>query len=216
MTEDTHLKIELTAIQRWLDDLTRDAENARKHFDKRWAITDKSWGITGSTFRAFTGLSVPPSATYRNWASHQAAKMVREEIADLAICRVDLQQSLSDAWKRSDAQLTTTYRDKLVDLFVMHMARCPDMSDHNRAELVANGNVPLDRHSLRGLGLILPAMAIGIPSMGAIGNEATYNAVQDIIRRITSQLLLPNLYFDIWTWPSDRRAQAGLPPSTLT
>lgn len=209
------MQVEMTVNQQWLEDFLRDAENARQHFESCWTAHDKSWGITGSTFRAFRGLSVPPSATYRQWASLQAPGIICDEITDLAVCRTTLQNSLTEEWRKSNAELTTTYRDKLVDLFLMHMARCPDTRSDNRGVIVSDGNVPLDRHSLRGLGLILPAMAIGVPSMGSIRTEVTYNAIQDLIRRITLELMLPNLYFDIWTWPSDRRVDSGLPPSTL-
>jgi hypothetical protein len=101
------MKIEMTAAQSWLDDLVGDAGNGRRHFETRWTSKDTTWGITGSTFRAFTGRAIPPSISYRKWAESVAETITQDKIADLSRCRQKLRASLVNAWKESGGELST-------------------------------------------------------------------------------------------------------------
>ncbi|WP_027684234.1 hypothetical protein [Rhizobium leguminosarum] len=209
------MMVDLVADQRWLHDLAADRAAAAHYFEATWTMPgDRSWGITGSTFRAYRGHRRNPSHIYREWAAEEAAELSGRAL-DVSQLHETLRISLAAKWSSHGTKLGSAHRDKTIDLFIMHVARCGDLSIDTRQALIRDAHVPLDRHSLRALGLLLPALAIGRPSMGSIASETTYTAIQSIIRQVTSRLGIPNLYFDIWSWPADRRRTAGLRPSNI-
>ena len=168
-----------------------------------------TWGVGGSTFRAYRNYAGSPSNHYRPWAeSHfQTIRNVtpphsREgflELHDRAV------ESLTKHWNREEGvsgkELEFPYSHKLVDLFFKFSARHEDLNQDIRRLIVNFSNTPIDKFSLQ----LLQACYCGIiispkPAMGDISRLEDYRFLQNLIQELMADLNLPASYFDYTAW----------------
>jgi hypothetical protein len=196
-----------------LQDLVADQAAAAMLFARpRRLLTGRArWGVDRSTIRAYRGFD-NPLEHYNQWAEFRAAELCKKEsrAIDFATEHRELSADLAEHWQ-SQGILSVAQTFKLVDLFILRLAYYDRLDLPARELLVAEGHAALDKFTLRGLARMVPGLVIGNPSMGAIQDEAQYRALQLVIRQITRRAGVPNLNFDIWCWPADRRIAFGLP-----
>lgn len=200
-----------------LEDLRADATNAEILFESTWKLAGENlWGIAGNTFRGFQK-HAKPSHQYRAWAPQMACYLdeVPDQQFDLRLVHQHLADDLQRHWANDVKQLSVAHCFKIVDLFMLHMARCAELGAIKRRILVRHANPALDKFTLTGLAKLVPGVAVGDLAMGSVEDLAQYQALQRVIEQIASQAALPRLYFDVWCWPDSRRRANGLPPSSL-
>lgn len=169
----------------------------------------ETWGIAGSTFRAFRNYSGSPSEHYRTWANDhfQTIRNIsplhsREGFLELHNHAVE---SLTNHWNSEEGdngkELAFPYSHKLVDLFFKFIARHEDLNQDTRGIIVNFANTPIDKFSLQ----LLRACYCGIitsrlPAMGDITRLEDYHFLQDLIQELMTDLELPASYFDYAAW----------------
>ena len=206
--------IEMATSAAEIASLRADAEKAERYFQTAIPISvpKENWGIDGSTFRAFSHYPDRPSAHYYEWAAIESAKLVASDsLSQNGFQETHnwLTSSIQNHWRTLGA--IDLYKVlKLVDLFLLRMARFEPLKKSQRELIQREGNPALDKFTFDGLARIVPGLVIGEPSMGAIASREQYDALQKVIRQITKLANVPNLNFDIWCWPPDRRKSLGV------
>lgn len=205
--------IEMNVSSDEIGRLASDAKNAAIYFQNPTSIanSNETWGVAGNTFRAFGGYR-SPSEHYRKWAVAMSEKLVKTDIMNaLAFSDVHalIVRDIAEHWSAvRSLELYKLY--KLVDLFLFRMAKFAPLDQHKRTLIQMEGHPALDTHTFTGLARIVPGLAIGNLTMSAVKSESQYFALQAVIRQITKLAKIPNLYFDIWCWPPDRRRRLGI------
>ena len=203
------MNIELQISDREITALKGAAEEADRFFSVLSLSSgkDDDWGVAGNTFRAFRNCDFSPSARYRIWANARAQELVDD--ISLGQCQFAelhdrLVGSLTEHWGAIRA-LEPYKVYKLVDLFVLRMARFKDLSEDLRKKFRDEGHPGLDTHILSGLAATVPGLVVGSPAMGAIKSKNQYSALQDAIRQITKVAEVPNLNFDRWWYRQSQK-----------
>lgn len=186
--------------------ILKSKKSAKGYFSEKPESDEiKSFGISGSTFRAYRNFDPPPSQLYRSWSAEEMERLNKFTISDPSREGfLKLHREMSDrlnSSKKSKA-LTPAQHFKLIDLFVKFSSRyCENQNLKNF--LVSYGNIPLDKFSLQLVGELFYGVVISQnPSMGHISNENTYHLLQKRIYSFTSEIGIPNLYFDHFAWNS--------------
>lgn len=169
-----------------------------------------SYGITGSTFRAYRDFKQSPSKVFRTWATKQiesddifkSLKKIKNK-DDFNKFHKELSNSLDKFWlDEQNKKLEFHQNNKILDLFVKFLAYTNKTTEFNVKDTILNfGNIPLDKFSL----LAVKELFFGIvisnnPSMGNITEEDTYQFLQNQISELMDDAGVPNLYFDIYAW----------------
>jgi hypothetical protein len=171
---------------------------------------DGSFGVEGSTFRAYRGWRRSPSEIYQSWAQKHTKLILRRLPTDKISSRRGfiewhsaLHMSLKRHWSRNEGrQLSIAHGYKLIDLFVKHLSRHQFADMRFVPMLVRNANCPLDQKTIRELNLcysrILPIRSS--PSMGDIHSQETYDFCQAMISVFCKECGGSRLLFDFWAW----------------
>lgn len=204
------IKLSTSALE--IASLRADAEHAARYFETATPIpvSKENWGIDGSTFRAFTGYPDRPSVHYRKWAAVESGKLIASDSLSkigLQATHVLLTSSIEAHWRTLGA-IDLHKVLKLVDLFLLRMAKFEALKKSQRDLIRLEGNPALDKHTFAGLARIVPGLVVGLPDMRAIQSREQYDALQMVIRQITKLAQVPNLNFDFWCWPTNRRRAA--------
>lgn len=177
-----------------------------------------TYGIEGSTFRAFRGYSLPPSKIYREWAG-KIAKPILEDSNNLEFnsqsdfdrWHNELSENLTEQWNaRQKKPLNFAHTFKIVDLFLKWLLtneKCPkDLSK----SILKYGYCALDSKILTVLNKCLSgALPIRKPSMGDIQNINTYNFCQSLIKEFCEYYSGTRILFDYYAWKPGGGDNAG-------
>lgn len=184
--------------------LRRVRAEARKFYAERKSIAN-NWGIDGSTFRAFRGLSTSPSKLYKAWVDQHGLRKIneltrpytRKSFEDF---HCNLVRSLEQYWKRkSNRQLTIAEKFKVVDLFIKAISRSNSITQPVNEFFVQYGHIPLDKYSLNAVKELFYGIVVcNEPRMGNIEDKETYTFIQSQIYLLTSKSKVPNLYFEFY------------------
>lgn len=170
-----------------------------------------NYGISGNTFRAYTGWNKRPSTIYRQWAETTCDKLDIKSLErqlrtsdGFSVWHFSLAKSLQRDWLLAQGKpLSFAHQYKLIDLFVKwlssHDLSSPKLSEH----LIVRANCALDSQTLRKLNECLSmALPITKPSMGNIHSENTYTFCQNLIEQFSVNFGGSRLLFDYYAWRS--------------
>lgn len=172
--------------------------------------------VRGNTFRAFAHLALKPSEIFREWTHRY---FTNKRIADLSTITRQPQYDqfleaavvdLTQAWsKRSGQQLKFGASRKLTNLLFKSLIRFVAIPDSARQVLIPLLHVPHDRFCFAtirrsansgqfGASLRIPKNA----SMGFITSAPQYDAIQELMRRISTAADEPAITVDLVAWDS--------------
>lgn len=176
---------------------------------KSFVRRDIGFGVGGNTFRAFHGVSPPPSQIYREWAAEVCARLDPQSLVQVSQSQrsfyawhATLASSLADEWiSRCGQPISLAHNYKLVDLFVKWLVQHDVGTQEAIDGLVQFGNCALDSQSLATLNRCLSyALPLDKPSMGHIRTKVTYDYCQSLVH----DFAVPNggtrLLFDFYAW----------------
>jgi hypothetical protein len=182
---------------------------AERYFAERQPIdADGSYGVGGSTFRAFRGHR-NPSKVFRAWASElvRSNEFKRKVLAikraqDFERFHARLARSLRVHWKVGcGREMSLAHCHKLLDLLIKWLCSI-DLGDAaiNR-RLLKFGNVPLDSRVFVALDdLFYGVFMAANRSMGHVRTGQAYRFWQELLRSFMRELGAPTLYFDYFAW----------------
>ena len=190
-------------------------ELSKVSFDSRDVI---SYGIDGSTFRAYRNLPIAPSEAYRFWAKDFCdtldTKTLTLKVSTPKRFRAwheSLGDSIGEAWKQQQGiELSFAHTYKLVDLFVKYLSRYDFNSPQLTKSVEQNANCALDSKILTKINKCL-SFALPLsdkPSMGHIHNRVTYDFCQQLIDGFVAHCGEggTRLFFDYWAWGEGRES----------
>lgn len=180
---------------------------ARKEpFDEKTS----TYGVSGNTFRAFTGYKLPPSKVYREWASKQT-RLIFSNPSIYFNSQLEFDEwhnnkfeSLKNYWlERQGKELSFAHTYKAIDLFVKWLCSNSNCSEKLSNSFLQYGYCALDSQILHKLNLCLSgALPIRKPTMGDITNKYTYDFCQSLIKDFTEYYGGTRLLFDYYAWKS--------------
>src|SRR3954447_22110668 len=150
----------------------------------------RSYGVAGSTFRAYCHYATRPSVVFRAWAANFLPRAVHL-IVDANTCR----QMHADALKELDAVLRPHAPNnvvefykiaKLVDLLNKHVVQRQDISAQSRQIIRTEANIALDKWTLR----LIRCAGYNIPpsaSMSWVSTRVLYDNLQIFVRVLTRE-----------------------------
>lgn len=184
---------------------------ACKPFSKR----DNSFGIVGSTFRAYRKWDFPPSTVYRYWANKICEELnpqvLAQEIANAEgfhAWHTSLADRLNAHWlAKQGAELRFAHLFKMIDLFIKWLSSfdfdCPELTQ----AFESHANSALDSQTLAMLNKCLSlTLPISKPSMGDIHCRLTYDFCQRLIGDFACHHGGTRLLFDYYAWREGGRA----------
>lgn len=178
---------------------------ACKPFSKR----DDSFGIVGSTFRAYRNWRNPPSTVYRAWAKTICDDLGPESLAreietaeGFHAWHTSLADRLNAHWLATQgAELKFAHLFKIIDLFIKWLSSydfdCPSLAQ----AFESHANSALDSQTLTMLNKCLSmSLPISNPSMGNIHCRVTYDFCQRLIGDFAVHHGGTRLLFDYYAW----------------
>jgi len=191
-----------------------------------WFTNNRMWNLQdivetsvgGSTFRAFRYLPKSPIGVYRSWAlKHLSDENIIDEMETI------LTQYAYDTWyenlcKNFEAEWNEIMgndnlilygpKRKLTNLLMKRLMLWEMIDEIQRGRLIKFLHVPLDSKTLlrikKGMFRYEYADRIGeIPNnvtMKYVANKEMYDAIQEVIRSISSEAGVPPIYIDILIW----------------
>lgn len=179
----------------------------REAYDRVLPILEvgESWGVTGSTFRAFGGIQ-SPSGIFRKWA--KARFDMRNVTTDAAVAEAysGADASLAQQWRTAAGAPLEPYKvRKLVDLYFKRVAQSFPVNSASRLLFERLGRVALDQYSLRKIGDCCPGLVMSRePKMGDVQTDGAYGFLQEVIGSLAAAAHVPKMFFDYWAWNAAR------------
>lgn len=177
--------------------------------NKNVSEIDTSYGVAGSTFRAYRGYAESPSGVYREWAKTQTYEIIKSQPtkdissnAKFKLWHENLCNSLNKHWKKKQCKnLSFAHSYKLIDLYIKWLSQY-DYKDKNFVKkLNQYASCALDRQTLEKINLCYgKCLPISQPRMGDIFNQNTYDFCQRIINDFCMKTSATKLEFDFWAW----------------
>jgi hypothetical protein len=170
---------------------------------------DATYGVDGSTLRAFRGWSNSPGLIYREWACGICDSLCQNGLSIQINSRADfldwheyLASSLQLFWQeRQYGKLSTAHLYKLVDLFVKWLSRHDFNNEKLTSAFVHYGNCALDKKTLNKINECLSnVLPLVDPSMGDVGCKRSYDFCQDLIFEFAGSYGSTRLLFDYFAW----------------
>ncbi|MFN4329060.1 MAG: hypothetical protein ACK4FF_09300 [Limnobacter sp.] len=168
-----------------------------------------NYGVSGNTFRAYTGWDERPSTVYRQWAEKVCNKLdikllerQLETNEGFLAWHSSLARSLQSTWQhKQGGPLSFAHQYKLIDLFVKWLSSHDLSSSKLLEHLVVRANCALDSQTLRKLNECLSmALPVTKPSMGDIHSAYTYAFCQNLIEQFSVSFGGSRLLFDYYAW----------------
>jgi hypothetical protein len=170
---------------------------------------ETGFGVSGSTFRAYTGYSAKPSLVFRKWARKQFHTILTTSSPSRFTSQNQfdnwhkgLSRSLQQHWATQQKRsLSFAQLHKLIDLFIKWLSTLDFGKPLFTESLVKFANCALDSKTLSKLNQCYSmALPIRSPSMGDIHSEVTYKFCQNLIRSFTKKYGGTALLFDFYGW----------------
>lgn len=194
--------------------LQREFEASIPTLRKRLGATpfsehDKTFGVTGVTFRAFRNHRERPSEVYRGWAKEVCQILNHRRLGEylqsrdaFASWHRSLVDDLSSRWKSSQGEpLSVAHRYKLVDLLIKWLSAHDFGNRKLTRGFKQHAHCALDRQTLQKLNECLSfALPIRSPSMGDIQTEQTYSFCQELVAEFAASCDGTPLLFDYFAW----------------
>jgi len=149
-----------------------------------------SYGAKGNTFRALRGFRRAPSKVFREWAESVTDKLDTKQVksdigtrAGFIKWHKKLARSLNRYWRiKQRRSLSLAHKYKLIDLYIKWISKHDFLDRPTARLLVKNANCALDSQVLKMLNKCYSgALPIGVPTMGNITNQNTYDFCQELI-----------------------------------
>lgn len=168
-----------------------------------------TFGISGSTFRAFKDCKVPPSKVYQDWAKSTTKRLFEsQKIPNLSSqiefdnWHIGVIDSFKTFWEREQGEeriFAHTY--KVVDLYIKWLSSLKECPKQLCDGILKFGYCALDSQILIKLNECLSgALPIRNPSMGDISNRNTYDFCQTLIEGFCVKYGGTRLLFDYFAW----------------
>lgn len=192
-----------------LQRLKSSFREAKRYYAERRPIdADGTFGVGGSTFRAFRGHR-KPSTVFRIWASElvRSNEFKRKVLAikraeDFERLHAHIARSLRVRWKAGcRREMSLAHCHKLIDLLIKWLCSIDFGDAAINRRLLKFGNVPLDSRVFVALDDLFSGVFMATDrSMGHVRTEDAYRFWQELIRTFMQELGAPTLYFDYFAW----------------